>query len=104
MEPLRAQSLGQIRPGSSRFSLLSCSVMPVHFPDEAVSPEEKRVLLFGDLCFGRGWMRYMPPASILIMGALANQDPSTKSILVIGYEQGAGTANVVGRCPASGIT
>jgi hypothetical protein len=52
--------------------------MPVHFPDEAVSPEEKRVLLFRDLCFGRGWMRYMPPASILIMGALANQDPLNK--------------------------
>jgi hypothetical protein len=52
--------------------------MPVHFSDEAASPHETRGLLFQDLCFGRGWMRYMPPASILIMGALANQGPLNK--------------------------
>lgn len=52
--------------------------MPVHLPDEAASPAEKRGLLFQDLCFGRGWVRYTPPASILFMGALANHGPLNK--------------------------
>ncbi|MGH3854607.1 MAG: hypothetical protein ACRDR6_14140 [Pseudonocardiaceae bacterium] len=55
--------------------------MPVHFPDEATSPAEKRVLLFQDLCFGRGWLRYMPPASILFMEALAFDGPLNKGDL-----------------------
>ena len=52
--------------------------MLVHFSDEAASPAEKCGLLTQDLCFGRGWLRYLPPASILFMGALANQGPLNK--------------------------
>jgi hypothetical protein len=55
--------------------------MPVHFPEEATSPAEQRWLVFNDLLFGRGWQRYLPPASILIAGALASDGPMTKDAL-----------------------
>ena len=55
--------------------------MPVRFPDEASSPAEQRSLTFQDLMFGRGWMRYLPAASILIAGALTSEGPLTKDRL-----------------------
>ncbi|MCA1675031.1 MAG: DUF6042 family protein [Actinobacteria bacterium] len=55
--------------------------MPVHFPDEATTPEEGRVILFGNVAYGQGWSRYMPPASILFLGALTNEGPLSRTAL-----------------------
>jgi hypothetical protein len=45
-------------------------------------PRLKRVeFLFRNLAYGQGWTRYMPPASILFLGALTNEGPLSQTAL-----------------------